>query len=187
MSIYYYKPINSESVDSTNSTESLEHLILLIYEEKAELPNVSDKFSEDQLNKLKKEISRFKDRIPLYDIYSGSVYLIYRENVYYRILSDYYRFIDEDFYKELLKDNSDKAKSAIKFLSIYNLKTLQKTYYEIFYESFTYNQYVTNCKRPSFNSYLDHIKPYYDTKELYYLALDWELIKADKVKLNKVE
>lgn len=181
---YYYQPINSIDI---LEADSLEQLILLIYDEKATLPIPNKKFTENDLKELKKEISKYGDRIPLYDIYSNAIYLIYRENVYQRILNDYYRFIDEQFYQELSNDDSPKAKTATKFLSIYDFKTLQKTYFNVFYESFVLNKYVTNCRRPSFNSYLDHIKPYYDTNELYYFAIDWELIKIDKPKLSKEE
>jgi hypothetical protein len=38
-------------------------------------------------------LSKFKDIIPMYDIYSEAIYPIKKENIYYRLIECDYRFI----------------------------------------------------------------------------------------------
>ena len=155
------KTSNNDAFDS-----SLEETILKLYEvssttsadasEGASLNDVIDKIG----------ISKFEDRIPLYDIKSNKIYLIYRDNVYNRIVYDNYRLVTP----ELI----DQLPSNMKvFMSYYDLDILETTYYKVFYKSFIQNKYITDCVRPSYKSKLSHIRPYYQKDELYYLSIDW--------------
>ena len=179
-----YKYIDINNANKLLETDSIGELIDSLYDEIAILPSesqiISNNLPATYLSDVKKEISKYRDKIPLYDIASNMIYLVHRENVYVRITDDNYRFIDDTFYVELLENEPDLPSDIFnaKFLSNYNLITLQKTYMKIFYESFVLNSYITNCQRPSYRSGMKHIKPYYSTRELYYLGIDWELINV---------
>lgn len=186
-----YTYIDVNNPDKLLSTENIGELIDLIYDGAAALPTssqiISNNLPSDYLANVKKEIAKYSDKIPLYDIASNTIYLVHRENVYVRITLDNYRFVDETFYTELVESDPVYPNDIfnMNFLSNYNLITLQKTYMRIFYESFVLNNYITNCQRPSYHSGMEHIKPYYSSRELYYLGIDWELI--DKVNLSDKE
>ena len=176
--LYYIEPSNPYKIQST---ESLSELITLLYENKAIF--ISDgqiielDLPQNYLGLLRKIISRYEGQLPLYDINSNHIYLIHKDNVYPRIYFDNYRFVDQKFYDDLksLKNPSEIDKNNTKILSYYDLDTLNKTYMRIFYKSFVFNSYITNCRRPSFYSGMEHILPYYHINELYYLAYDWNL------------
>ena len=136
---------------------------------------------------LQKKISKYEDRIPLYDIKFNHIYPIHKDNVYPRIYFNNYRIIDNNFYQDLksLKTPTEEDKENIRILSFYNIPTLFKTYAKIFYKSFVLNSYITHCRRPSFNRYMDHIMPYYNINELYFLVYDWDL--STKTTLSEEE
>jgi hypothetical protein len=188
--VYYY----SDQLGKIFETTSIEDLILALFDGSYHLLNSNQltdiNLTQKDLAKTKKDISEYDIRLPLYDIKSNAIYLIYKENIYPRIFYDKYRFISEHFYLELKSEPnpSDQDKKVIDFLSNYDLPELEKTYLKIFYQSFVLNSYITSCRRPSFKSGLDHIEPYYSSRELYYLAYDWNLIKSkDKLNLSDDE
>lgn len=160
-------------------THDINELISYLYE------GIADFISENQrielnlpdnyFKRLKKRISKFTQRVPMYDINTNQIYLINKENVYERLSFDNYRFITEKFSLEL----NDK------FLSYYDMNELYNTYTKIFYESFILNSFITTCRRPSFKSKMEHISPYYTINELNYLAYDWNL--TNKPTLNEKE
>lgn len=179
--IYHY--VDPNKPQNIQSTESIDDLILLLYEGKAKLLDQKQikrlNLGDDYNNQIRIAVSSSKTRVPLYDIYSNHVFLIFWENVYDRILNNNYRFIDPKFISDLKsKENltSDDLFN-LQFLSNYDLETLRRTYFEIFYESFVTHSYATNCRRPSFSSGLVHINPYYTMNELNFLAYDWDLTK----------
>ena len=184
--IYYY--VLSSSIYKIESTESIDQLILLLYNGTADF--VSDvqrkelKLPPDYIDQLKKKISSSTHRVPLYDIRFNHIYLIHADNVYSRIFRENYRLIDKNFYTDLIEltDPSESDIANRRILSYYDLDKLTQTYFKIFYESFVLDSYITSCRRPSFNSQMEHIKPYYDLSELYYMALDWGVIKPAELK-----
>lgn len=182
--IYYYSSENSEF----EQTNSLDELIKLLYNGDAKY--IPDKLlkkynlSEDYNQYLKKIISTYDLRIPLYDIETNNIYLVFKENVYPRIYRDNYRMLSQDFLEDVskLKHNmSEKDKNNVRIMKLYDMKRLKKTYMTIFYESFVINEFITSCKRPSYSSGLEHITPYYTIKELYYLARDWNLTASKNI------
>lgn len=187
--IYYY--VNPLKPLIIESTEILDELVVLLYQGTAQF--ISDtqrkelKLGPDYIGNLKKKISRYQERVPLYDIFFNHIYLIHKENVYSRIYKDNYRFVDQQFYEDLInmENPSDNDLENRRVLSNYNLDTLFKTYMKIFYDSFVFNKYITNCRRPSFESGMENISPYYTINELYYLAYDWNL--TDKASLTEDE
>lgn len=185
--IYYY--VLKTEINNVLSTDIIEDLILLLFSNKADFISKAQckklKLPSDYFTMLRKEISKFKGRVPLFDVMTNNIYLINSDVVFTRINNEYYRFID-DFFIETLTNNTNKSSiddNNMRILSYYDTDTLYKTYTKIFYESYVITSYITNCKRPSFYPGMDHITPYYKINELYYLAYDWNLIQ-DK-KLNK--
>lgn len=186
MTKYYY--VNSHNPEKIESTDFIDDLILQLYAGTADFITDTQikklKLDENYNSELRNVISKNETRVPLYDIYSNHIYLIHAENVYVRIFYDNYRFIDSHFYENLLKlkNPSTTEKANLKLLSYYDFDVLQQTYFKIFYDSFVLNEYVTSCQRPSFSSGMSHIKPYYKLNEIYYLALDWNLIRPTNIK-----
>lgn len=172
--MYYYSFVDNQ----ISTMDDIDTLIMLLYENKGRLLNNAEikkmKLSDDYLYQIKNKISSYEKRLPLYDVYSDSIFLIYRENIFPRIYYDKYRLITQSFYESL-----DESNEMFRFLSNYDIVVLENTYLKIFYQSFVMNTYITNCKRPSFKSKLDHIQPYYSSRELYYLAYDLGLLNTE--------
>ncbi|MEM3062297.1 MAG: ADP-ribosyltransferase [Nitrososphaerota archaeon] len=188
---YYY--VLTSNPYKIESTEFIGELVELLFSGRAkfisEAQRMELKLGKDYFNVLRKEISSYEERVPLYDINFNHIFLIYRENVYPRILYDNYRFIDKNFYQDLLKlkNPTEADRENIRILSYYDLDVLFQTYLKIFYQSFVLNSYITSCRRPSFYpAYgMEHISPYYMLDELYYLAYDWNL--TNKKSLSESE
>lgn len=171
--------------DKLQSTTSIEEFISLLSTHQISIPSEKN---IPNLSEIKKELSGYIGRVPLYDIKSNRIFLIHKSNVYSRIFRDDYRFVDQHFYDDLikLKQPSEYDKQNIQILSYYDLNLLYKTYLKIFYESFVLDSYITDCKRPSFQPGLDHIKPYYKSTEIYYLAYDWNLTNNVTLQPNEI-
>lgn len=191
--IYYYVLISNP--DEIFSTDILNEYINLLYENKAIFISDGQRrtlgLSKTYFQDLKREISMNKEKIPLYDIRTDHVFLIYWQNVYPRIYYEDYRFVSQLFYDHLrnLENPSENEKENLRILSFYDIEILYHTYMNVFYDSFIVNSYVTNCVRPSFNLNLEHISPYYSINELNFFAYDWKLTKQvtiDKDDLNKL-
>ena len=186
---YYYVLVSDPFEIKT--TDYIDDLITILYDGEAEF--ISDgqrielKLPNDYFSTIKRQISEYDDKVPLYDIKSNHLFLIHQFNVYPRIYFEDYRFVDKEFYNDLIsgKDLSDIDKNNIRILSHYDLDILYSTYMRIFYNSYVINSYITNCRRPSFASGMEHIKPYYTINELYFMAYDWNLTK--KLTLNNQE
>ena len=176
--LYYVLTTNPYQIEST---ELINELIDLLYDGTAQFISAGQiielNLPTNYLDLLRGVLSRYEEKVPLYDIYSDQIYLILKDNVYPRIHFENYRFVDQNFYDNLLmlKNPSDTDKNNIRILSHYDMNLLNETFLRIFYKSFILNSYITNCRRPSFYSGMEHISPYYDINELYYLAYDWNL------------
>lgn len=183
---YYIKKTNPYYVEST---ENLDELVLLLYDGTADFilegQRIELKLPDNYFTNLRKIISKYEERVPLYDIKSNHIFLIHWKNVYQRIYIDNYRFVDERFYQNLKKSTNPLEKENLHILSFYDMDTLENTYMKIFYKSFVLDSYITNCRRPSFYSGMEHISPYYNINELYYLAYDWNL--TNKATLTEEE
>jgi hypothetical protein len=189
MDLYYWKG------GAIYQSHDLGALIMDLYEDIASFPEVGMKINnfvitKTYINELRTTISQYALRVPLYDIISNSIYLIYKNNIYARILYENYRFVDESFYDDLVHmpqiNDDDHTRRIVKFLSYYDLPELKKTYYKLFYESFVINSYITHCPRPSFKANMTHISPYYSINELYYLSYDWELTESQNISLEEI-
>ena len=132
-------------------------------------------------------ISEYEGKIPLYDIYTSNLYLIFPENLFQRITYNHYRFPNDKLLKELEKDvekieknkNIDliteikvkKFKLMKQFLSNYDLKILEDTFYRTMYKSSPeLGRNLLFCKRPSFNKFIHNSKPYYTKTEVVNMA-----------------
>jgi len=69
---------------------------------------------QDCITDIKDSISKITLKVPLYDVYSRNLYLIVRENVYFRVIHQHYRFPDNqlltyfDNKKEKMKNDVQK-------------------------------------------------------------------------------
>lgn len=152
------------------------------------------------IKKIKKSISKIDNRVPLYDIYSENIYIIDKNNVYYRVTYNYYRFPTIDLIQNIEKKRNNliikmknieysknekilktrkikKMDLTLQFLSYFDIKELYDTYIKIFYlYSDEVGQNITVCQRPSFVPHLIHIKPYYTKNEIINLGLNMNLV-----------
>jgi hypothetical protein len=134
------------------------------------------------LDEMKDRISKINNKVPLYDIYSHNLYLIFRDNVYDRVIYKSYRFPDKELYAKL-EDNKMKI-----FLNNFNLTILQQTYISVFYYySNKVGKNLTLCIRPSFLPHLKYINPYYGRNELINIGLNMGIIKEDDTYYDKDE
>lgn len=186
--MYYYRlPSHDNKVDKTDSVDEFISQLYsgaqFITDQQLKDLNLDYKY----IDKIKNDISRFSERVPLYDVYSNHIFLVSWENVYNRIYEENYRFIDEQFIEDLNDKNSTNENSLEnrRFISFYDIKRLTKTYMKIFYKSFVINSSITSCQKPSFGSGMSHIKPYYSINEINYLAYDWNI--TNQVTLKKSE
>jgi|694.fasta_scaffold116025_2 hypothetical protein len=147
---------------------------------------------EEFIEHIKNYISSLEYKIPLYDAYTENLYIINRLSVYNRIIVQHYRFPDEKLYnylknkydiKKIQHDNKKydvlfsrkikKLELMLEFLDNFNLITLEKTYFQIFYKySPNSGKEIISCIRPSFSKYYPHLKPYYTRSEVINLALN---------------
>jgi len=192
MDLYYYVDPNEPEI--IRKTQFLGELISLIFAGRAQMitPEQAKKLKlpADYQEKLRATISHYEERVPLYDISYNHIFLVYKNNVYPRIIYDNYRFVDRTFYESLLNLEKpfESDRENLRILSYYDLDILQQTYFKIFYESFVVNEYITSCRRPSFRpgTGMDHIQPYYNIDELYYLAYDWNLIDRSNLSTEEI-
>jgi len=161
--------------------------------------NMDEAKINKQLLKLQKAISKIGVKIPLYDPYHDNLYLINRENIYYRVIYQDYRFPEKDIfdsfqkkYNELIKNIDDltklelvkfnKLKLMIAFLKNFDLTILKSTYIHIFYYyANEVGKNLTFCKRPSFEPRFRHIKPYYSRSEMINFALNAGIIEDNNI------
>lgn len=188
--IYYFRFVNNPF--DIQSTLIIEEFINYLYTGEADFISAAQllelSLDEKYLDCIKRSISEYEERIPLYDISFNHIYLINKDNVYPKIHFDNYRFIEDKFYSDLIAQAQSNLtandRENARILSHYDIKILAKTYLKIFYESYVINSFITSCQRPSYFSGMDHISPYYSINELYYLAYDWNLIKGQNHKLD---
>jgi hypothetical protein len=116
-------------------------------------------------NKYKDYISTIDTIIPLYDIYHNNIFLIKKDLTYDYVFNKHYRFPSINIIKKYKY-----------FFDNYNINILRETFNNIFKE---YAKNLTDCKRPSFISYLLTTNPYYTKSELINIALNHNLKSND--------
>ena len=154
-------------------------------------------YKKNSIDQVKKNICVNTNVIPLFNIYHTNIYLIKKENVYYRVIYSNYRFIENTIinfikYKHKKYINSNKIidkviKRKIRkldlilgFIKQVDLKELHKLYFEVFYKYAPQIGNIVECKKPSFINVYQHLKPYYTRIELIRLAQNMNLkIKGD--------
>jgi hypothetical protein len=135
----------------------------------------------------KKTLSKFQDLIPMYDIYTQTIYPIKKTELYKRLIDYNFRFITDsiiDWFECMLKKIKDdnilikKIETNLKIMENYDLDILIETSYKTLYEySSNLGLSITMCKRESFNPYIKYLKPYYSKLELIKLGQNMKLIK----------
>lgn len=190
MEIYF---IELTDPNKPQRTEFINELINGLYENKMDFISEDQRkelgLPEDYFKWLKRQISKYDERVPLYDIAFNHVFLIHKDNIFRRVYRDHYRFIGKKFYHDMLSIEQPEESDVeiIRFLSFYDLDKLEKVLMRLFYQSFVLDKYITTCKRPSYKSGMEHISPYYNSNELYYLAADWDLIKENELSTESIE
>ena len=192
---YYLKYTNGDIKDIKK-----ENVIDDMYLNLAVLPSEEElkkyvKNPKEYLKKIKIKISQITKSIPLFDIYTKNLYIINSENIFFRIMEHNYRLPDEYIVKYIQNTINDYTKKTkknkfinnfletlnknIKFLNCFDLPTLKKTFYKIYYENNPQTKDITNCIRPSylpfFKNINPNIKPYFTKTELKMLALNMKL------------
>ena len=163
--------------------------------DKSTSQDVKEFYKNFPLKSIKQSISDIKDNIPLFNIYHINIYLIRKENVYYRSVYGNYRFPGKGinkFFSRFLKESSSKISKITTdkvmlrkirkvrlmkdFLMQLDLDQLYKSYVDVFTRySPQFGNLITECSKPSFNNIYTHIQPYYTRKELINLALNMKL------------
>lgn len=136
---------------------------------------------EKYLKELKERISKISTVIPMFDIGSKNLYIIYPENIEIRVLFYNYRVPDRNIVQILestLKKYSSsepddhaliyikKLKKNINFLNCYDLDILRDTYHKLFYNFSEKTKEITNCIKPSYFPYIKNMRPYFTKSEL---------------------
>ena len=154
--------------------------------------NFINKIFNLQINLVNKndiiKLSKYKDYITMYDIYSQKIYPISKQNIHYKLIEAHYRMINYEIYDWLSnlynKNKNDKVlgskfKYNLDVLKNYNIDVLIETTYTALY---TYSPLlglsISICKRNSFHPYIQHLKPYYSKSELIKLGQNMGLIKT---------
>ena len=147
-----------------------------IFDGKILLKNKTDKI----------KLSEYSEYIPMYDIFSDSIYMIHNINIYYRLINCHYRFINDEVKQWLINKMKkitdmkiiEKYKLNLLIIDNYILDILEKTSYETLYRfSPDLGLTISICKRNSFNPYAKHLAPYYTKTELIKLGMNIKIIK----------
>lgn len=134
------------------------------------------------------KLSKYSEYIPMYDIYSDSIYPISKLNVHYRLVDCHYRFITSEVKKwienKLSKTKDEGKKSLYKknlaIIANYDLDVLEETSQQTLYNySPQLGLAISICKRNSFHPFARHLKPYYTKDELIKLGLNNKIMKSD--------
>jgi hypothetical protein len=192
---YYLKYTNGDikNIIKDNVIDEL-YLNLAVLPTEEELKKYV-KNPKEYLKEVKINIAKITKYIPLFDIYTKNLYIINPENVYYRIMEYNYRLPDESIVKyiqdtineytkkkkknKFINDFLETLNKNNKFLNCFDLPTLKKTFYKIYYDNNPQTKDITNCIRPSylpfFKNINSNIKPYFTKTELKMLALNMNL------------
>jgi hypothetical protein len=158
----------------------------------------SIKDTKQYIEDLKKFISINDSYIPLYDAQTKNLYLINKDNVYYRVINDNYRLPDEkilnylnNIYNDIklienknifLIEYSNKLEKNINYLKNYDLNVLKNTYNKILYETNPLYNQITTCLKSYYLPY-QKTNPYYTKLELSKLSKIYNIDKKDYDKL----
>ena len=204
--MYYLYDNTKKIIKEYNYNDVIDKLYLLEARipEEAEMKeskyfkNKNPKEIREELNKLKLEISKIDNKIPLYDVYTDNLYVIDKHNVYYRVVHQNYRFPDQQIINYIKEKNEKMSKKIItndvllerkrrkyhlmlEFLDSFNLDELYNTYIRVFYlYANEVGKNITFCVRKSFLPHFYHIKPYYLRSEILNLASNIGIKLKDK-------
>lgn len=138
-------------------------------------------------DKDREKLSKYQELIPMYDIYSKSIYPIKKTDIHYKLVDSHFRFINdeikswiENLYEKYKKhkDLSAKYKKNLDIIANYNIKILIETSYKTLYEySPKLGLMISICKRNSFHPFIHHFNPYYTKLELIKLGQNMGVVK----------
>jgi hypothetical protein len=143
--------------------------------------NLEIKLTND---KDKKKLSKYEHLIPMYDIRSEKVYPIHKKDLYNKLTISDYRFVNDEIYDWLKnlynKYKLEKYKYNLNIIDNYDINILSDTSYNTLYKySINLGLNISICKRNSFNSFMEHLNPYYSKLELIKLGQNMNLVKTN--------
>lgn len=164
-----------------------------LYMGKYSLPSLYD----NELNALKREISKINNKIPMYDVYTENLYLINKENLFNVVFEHYYRFPTTKLVNQLLEKQKDNKKYLAekkdvlimrenkkitlikKFMDCFDNQVLLQTYINALYDTDMLGRSISLCRNPSFIPSFQHIRPYFTKKEQECVGLNNKIIKKE--------
>ena len=134
---------------------------------------------------VKEEISKDKDKLPLYDITNSKFFYTKRYNVYYMIKELSFRPLNrdlEDFLKKI--DDKKSYKKLFDIMQNYDYEILERLLLKfIYYDTKDIGADVTYHKNPAYIEYL-YIRPYLKRSSIINTALNISVLKIDDLPLS---
>jgi len=157
---------------------------------KSKRGTITLKYPEPKKNiqHIKQSISKIDTHIPLYDIYTGNIFIVEPDKVFEYVTWKNYRFPDEILLSKLKQNKNTKSnkinktdqlierkkhniENTISFMKHFNIPLLFKSYVFAFYQYATWGgKMITTCINSSFDPLFKHVKPYYTVNELINIA-----------------
>ena len=148
--------------------------------------NKLDENINEYIKKLKKIISEKDNNLPLYDAQTKNIYLIMKQNVYYRVVNSNYRIVNNEIanilinIKESIKEIKNKNKflmeyyekliKNINFIQNYDYNILNITYNKVLHDTNPVLNELTTCQKSYYLPY-QKINPYYTKLEIMKLKI----------------
>jgi hypothetical protein len=171
--------------------------------------DISNFLKNKGLKNIVINLSSLTDHFPLFSPYDENLYLVSKELVFKYVMYDDYRFPTQDFLTKLIqkqqkigtenrsqtddvieKRKYKKMNLMINFLTIFDLDIMQKNYEKVFYANNPRGNVdeknLSICKRPSYMTHFQHLKPYYTIDDLRNIALNMGRDISDYDKLCSV-
>jgi len=163
--------------------------------------NENRNITKEYLLLLKNKLSQLEEYIPLYNINIRDIQIVYKSDIYDKIINKSFRFPDEfiitnikneliNYKNKKLSENQqkfyNKLKNTYKFLINFNYKLLKESYINsIYYGSNKIGKDITTYEKISYLPFLYKSKPYYSRKEIINMGLNFGDIKPDKTYYDK--
>lgn len=162
MSLVKLFNISTKKIVDVNNVPN--EIIIKIFNKELRIPNSTEVNNHDEIMNILSDIT---DNIPLFSIHHKNMFLIKKENVYFRVMYNNFRFPDSQIIDLIKQSEYPNKTDIIDFISQFDTNILHQSYRNAFLNS---SPSITNdiltCIRPSFISRYSHLKPYYTRNEL---------------------
>ena len=179
------------------------YILTMLLEGEIRIPkiNENDNITTDYLILLKNKISTLENYIPLYNINIRDIQIIYKSNIYNKVVKESYRFPDNfiinNIHSEIIKYKNitlsenqqrfyEKLKKTYIFLVNFNYNILKVSYINnIYYGSNKIGKDITTYEKISYLSFLHKSRSYYSRSEIINMGLNFGDIKPDETHYDK--